>query len=286
LVAEAKRVGGPAVIFTFDPHPLAILKPEWLPTPMTRIERKADLLDELGINALIAYPTDRRLLSLEPAEFFRQVVLDRLAARAMVEGPNFHFGKDRAGDVAVLRELCEGARISLDVVEPVAADGEIVSSSRVRKMIQDGDIRAANELLTQPYRLSGIVGRGAARGRQIGFPTANLEQIATVLPALGVYAGQVWVEAKPFAAAVNIGPNPTFGESAIKAEVHLIDFADNLYDQSLSVDLLDRLRGIQPFSNVDALVTQLRQDVEHARMINDPKSEISNLKSSPFTLPS
>jgi riboflavin kinase/FMN adenylyltransferase len=276
LVAQARRIGGRSLVFTFDPHPLAILKPEWLPTPMTRIERKAELLGQLGVDAVIAYRTDEALLSLDPQAFFNLILRDKLAARAIVEGPNFHFGKNRAGNVEVLRTLCDSAGIMLEVVEPVATDGEIVSSSRVRQLIQTGAIREANDLLTQPYRLSGPVGHGAARGRTIGFPTANLEQIATVLPALGVYAGRMRVDGQEYAAAVNIGPNPTFGEQAVKVEVHLIDFAGNLYDQSLSVDLLDRLRDIRPFPSAEALVEQLQSDIAEARIRSRTIREIAS----------
>lgn len=265
LVAQAHEIGGPAVVFTFDPHPLAILKPEWLPTPMTRSERKAELLAQLGVDAVIAYPTDRALLNLTPQQFFDLIVRDRLRGKAIVEGPNFHFGKDRAGNVEVLRKLCTNAAIALDVVEPVEIDGELISSSRVRHLIQSGAVDQANRLLTRPYRISGVVARGAERGRTIGFPTANLDRIETVLPALGVYAGRAWSGDQPYAAAINIGPNPTFGENAVKIEVHLIDFSRNLYDQPLAVDLLDRLRDIQSFLNIQALIDQLRLDVAEAR---------------------
>jgi riboflavin kinase/FMN adenylyltransferase len=265
LVAQARQVGGPAIVFTFDPHPLAILKPEWLPTPMTRSERKAELLGRLGVDAVIAYPTDRELLNLTPQQFFDLIARERLRAKVIVEGPNFHFGKDRAGTVEVLHGLCANAAVTLEIVEPVAIDGELISSSRVRNLIQNGAVGQANQLLTQPYRLSGIVGRGAERGRTIGFPTANLQRSETVLPKLGVYAGRAWVENQAYAAAINIGPNPTFGENAVKIEVHLIDFSGNLYDQLLAVDLLDRLRDIQSFSNVQALIDQLRLDVGEAR---------------------
>jgi riboflavin kinase/FMN adenylyltransferase len=265
LVAQAHEIGGPAVVFTFDPHPLAILKPEWLPTPMTRSERKAELLAQLGVDAVIAYPTDRALLNLTPQQFFDLIVRDRLRAKAIVEGPNFHFGKDRAGNVEVLRKLCTNAAIALDVVEPVEIDGELISSSRVRHLIQSGAVGQANHLLTRPYRISGVVACGAERGRTIGFPTANLDRIETVLPALGVYAAKTCIREQPYPAAINIGPNPTFGENAVKIEVHLIDFSGNLYDQPLGVDLLDRLRDIQSFPNIQALIDQLRLDVAEAR---------------------
>jgi riboflavin kinase/FMN adenylyltransferase len=135
----------------------------------------------------------------------------------------------------------------------------------VRQLIQSGAVGQANQLLTQPYRLTGVVGHGAERGRTIGFPTANLEQVQTVLPALGVYAGRAWADGQAYAAAINIGPNPTFGEQAVKIEVHLIDFAGNLYDRPLSVDLLERLRDVRPFSSAEALVTQLRLDVANVK---------------------
>jgi riboflavin kinase / FMN adenylyltransferase len=280
LVAQGRRIDGPAVVFTFDPHPLALLKPEWLPTPMTRIDRKAELLAELGVDALVAYPTDRALLALTPQTFFDCMLRDRLDARAVVEGPNFHFGKDRAGTVDVLRELCDRAAISLEVVEPVVAEPSgnaseaetIVSSSRVRKLIQAGEITAANALLTRPYRISGIVAHGAARGAALGFPTANLEQVRTVLPALGVYAGRAVVGGRSYAAAINVGSNPTFGEQAVKIEAHLIDFTGNLYDQALSLDLLARLRDVQPFASVEVLIAQLRQDVATAKGLVDLRS--------------
>lgn len=272
LVAQAAQVGGPAVVFTFDPHPLAILKPEWLPTPMTRSERKAELLGQLGVDAVIAYPTDRELLNLTPQQFFDLIVRERLKAKAIVEGPNFHFGKDRAGNVEVLRRLCATTGTAIEIVEPVAVDGELISSSRVRNLVQGGAVGQANQLLTQPYRLTGIVGRGAERGRTIRFPTANLERIETVLPALGVYAGRAWVDDRVYAAAINIGPNPTFGENAVKIEIHLIDFSGNLYDQPLSVDLLDRLRDIQSFPSIEALIDQLNRDVERVLVASDEQS--------------
>jgi riboflavin kinase/FMN adenylyltransferase len=274
LVAHAKETGGPAIAFTFDPHPLALLKPEIVPVPMTRIERKAELLGELGLDAVIAYPTNQALLSLSPEEFFQQILRDKLGAKAIVEGPNFHFGRGRAGDVEVLGRLCAAASVKLEVVEPLEQAGEIVSSSRVRAMIVAGQIGQANQLVTRPYQLNGIVGHGAARGAKIGFPTANLEQVQTALPGPGVYVGRAWItgprsgdrsQGSVFPAAVNVGPNPTFGEQAVKIEVHLIDFSGDLYGQPLKVDFLDRLRDVQPFPSVDALIAQLRRDVAEVR---------------------
>ena len=214
-------VGGPAIVFTFDPHPVRLLRPNNAPPPLTWTDRKAELLAELGVDTMIAYPTDEALLQLTPDEFFQRIVRDTLQAQAMVEGPNFFFGHDRAGNVEVLGQLCKAAGISLEVVEPVIVDGQPVSSSRVRQLIADGKIDEANRLLTRPYRIRGMVRHGAARGAKIGFPTANVDAIDTLLPGDGVYAGRSEAEGTTWPAAINIGPNPTFGEHALKVEVHL-----------------------------------------------------------------
>jgi riboflavin kinase/FMN adenylyltransferase len=267
LLATARRLNGPAVIFTFDPHPVRLLRPAAAPPPLTWTDRKAELLVELGADAIIAYPTDRELLALSPAAFFNRIVRDTLAAQAMIEGPNFYFGQGRTGDIEALRKLCSAANMSLEVVEPLIESGELVSSSRVRALIQAGDVAHAAALLTRPYRIRGLVTHGAGRGHTIGFATANIAGIDTLLPAQGVYAGRALTQQGHWPAAINIGPNPTFGEHALKVEVHLIDFADSLYGEPLEVDFLARLRDIRPFAHVEELKSQLARDVEEARRV-------------------
>lgn len=267
LLARARDVGGPAIVFTFDPHPVRVLRPEAAPPPLTWTDRKAQLLDELGVTAVIAYPTDEELLSLSPQKFFERIVRDRLDARAMVEGPNFFFGHGRAGNIEVLGQLCQTAGVALEIVQPLTASNEFVSSSRVREAVVAGDVDLARQLLTRPYRIRGMVTHGAGRGAKIGFPTANVSAIDTLLPGQGVYAAQAITQGGTWPAAVNIGPNPTFGEHALKVEVHLIDFAGSLYGQPLEVDFLARLRSIHPFASVEALKTQLSHDVAAARRI-------------------
>ena len=267
LLAKAREVGGPAIVFTFDPHPVRLLRPEAAPPPLTWTDRKAALLDELGVTAVIAYPTDVDLLALTPEGFFDRIIREQLAARGMVEGPNFFFGRGRAGNIDALARLCEQAGVSLEVVQPTTIGDQIVSSSRVRDAIAAGDVDLARQLLTRPYRVRGMVTHGAGRGAKIGFPTANIEAIDTLLPAQGVYAASACTLGGNWPAAVNIGPNPTFGEQALKVEVHLIDFAGSLYGQPLEVDFLARLRSIQPFDSVAALKAQLARDIGAARQI-------------------
>jgi riboflavin kinase/FMN adenylyltransferase len=214
---------------------------------------------------MIAYPTDEALLSLSAEAFFEQIVCQRLAARAMVEGPNFFFGRGRTGDAALLTQLCSGADIALEIVEPQTRDGQPISSSRIRALISEGDVALAAEMLTRPYRIRGMVTHGAGRGAKIGFPTANVHAIDTLLPAPGVYAARGWVNGQAWPAAVNVGPNPTFGEQRLKVEVHLIGFHDAIYGCPIEVDFLNRLRDIHPFGSVEELKQQLHQDISQAK---------------------
>ena len=261
LRLQAQKVGGPAVVLTFDPHPVRLLRPSVAPPPLTWTDRKAELLNELGVHATIAYPTDEALLSLSASEFFDRIVIQQLSARGIVEGPNFNFGRGREGNIETLGQLCRSAAIELDVVEPVLFGNDFVSSSRVRRAITAGDVDLASQLLTRPYRVRGMVTHGAGRGGKIGFATANLEAIDTLLPAQGVYAACAFSLAGTWPAAVNIGPNPTFGEQAVKVEAHLIGFSGFLYGQPLELAFLARLRDIQPFPSIDALKAQLVADV-------------------------
>ena len=270
LLERAREVDGPAVVFTFDPHPVRILRPEQCPPPLTWIERKAELLAEQGVDRIIAYPTDERLLALSASQFFQQIVCDTLGARAIVEGPNFFFGRDREGDIKLLQQLTAATEITLDVVEPYQFDGQLVSSSRVRASIAEGKVAQAARLLSAPYRIRGMVTHGAGRGAKLGFPTANLEAVDTLLPKMGVYAGRAWLDNDRFAAAISLGPNPTFGEKLPKAEVHLIDFEGALYGQPLEVEFHKRLRDIETFASQDALVEQLRQDIDGVRKMEWP----------------
>ena len=266
VIEKARELGSAAVVFTFDPHPVRILRPSEAPPPLTWTDRKAELLAELGVDFVIAYPTDEALLSLSPEEFFQRIVRQGLDARALVEGPNFYFGRGRSGTIEVLRRLAGDAGISLDVVESLVVEGDIVSSSRIRRLIAEGDVAGARALLTRPYRIRGMVVHGAGRGAKLGFATANLDALDTLVPGAGVYAGCGSVAGRRFAAAINVGPSPTFGEVGQRVEAHLLGWDGSpLYGQALEVDFLSRLRKIERFSGADALVAQLKKDVDAAR---------------------
>lgn len=280
LRAIAHRHSAPAVVMTFDPHPVAILKPEHTPPSLSTLDRKLELIRRLGIDAVVAYPTTRSFLQLSPEQFFQRVLVEAFQARGLVEGPNFRFGHGRAGDIPLLRRLCEQHGMQLHIEPPVEWNGQLVSSSAIRASLREGRIDDAVGMLGHLYRVSGCVARGAGRGRAVGFPTANLEGIATLIPAGGVYAGFAHVPVGDDtavadegdvpacvrrAAAIHVGPNPTFDDAQRKVEVHVLDFRGDLYGHSLDVDFLTRIRSTQKFPDAAALARRLQEDIDRVR---------------------
>ncbi len=263
--ADAYQV--PAVVLTFDPPPVQLLRPDSVPPRLTTLETKKSLIEQQGVDCLIVYPTDLALLNLSPEEFFDQIVIEKLSARGMVEGPNFYFGKNRAGDVNRLAELCAAANRELNVIEPEVIAGDWISSSQIRHSITEGNLSRAVKMLGRPYRLEGQVVAGEKRGRELGFPTANLAKIPTLVPANGVYAGWCHMDNNQHPAAVHIGPNPTFGEVLPKVEVHVLDFAGDLYGQRIDVDFLERIRGTKTFQNAEELKQQIQIDLTEVRRV-------------------
>ena len=262
LVSRARRSGHPAVVVTFDPHPIQLLRADAAPPLLSTIEDRAGWLGEMGVDVLLAYPTTVEMLRLDPVDFFREVVRGQLGASGMVEGPNFFFGRDRQGDVGVLSQLCDAEGIGLDVVEPELIGSEMVSSSRIRSLLAEGDVESAAEMAGRPYSVRGTVAAGEGRGRKLGVPTANLSEILTLVPGDGVYVGATDVDGRRQPAAIHVGSNPTFGESVNKVEVHLLAFDGDLYGQELAVQFLERVRGTVAFESVDALREQLTDDIE------------------------
>ncbi len=278
LLEAGRRLGLPTAALTFDPHPARILRPDAAPAALSTPDRRAGLLLDLGVDAVLVQPVDRAFLALPAAAFYREVLRGTVGAAAIVEGPDFRFGADRQGDLALLESLAAADGAEVITVGPLERGGEPVSSSRIRRLIGAGEIEAARGLLTAPYRIDGLVVHGQARGRTLGFPTANLEGITTLLPAAGVYAGLAHPPAasagaggrkplSPSPAAIHIGPNVTFGATGVTVEVHLIGFDGDLYGQRLDVDFLARLRDTRRFESLDDLKAQLATDVARAAAI-------------------
>jgi riboflavin kinase/FMN adenylyltransferase len=267
LQARARSLSGPAIVLTFDPHPLQLLRPEQFQPVLTTTADRASLLQAAGADWVLILRTTAELLQLSARGFFDQVIRGQVGAQAVVEGFNFGFGRGREGTVETLAAFCAEAGLAFAVVPPLEMAGRPVSSSRVRDELVRGDVRQAAVLLGRPYRLRGTVGTGQRRGQTLGFPTANLQQPQTLVPGNGVYAVRVLAGNTPWPGAANIGPNPTFDEQARKVEVHLIGFQGDLYGQELALDFLDRLREVRAFAGVAELKQQLQKDVAQARQV-------------------
>jgi riboflavin kinase/FMN adenylyltransferase len=267
LIRILRECGRPAVVISFDPHPLQLLNPKHFQPELTTPGDRANDLRQCGADGVCFLRTTPQLLCLSAAEFFYRILHKGFAARAVVEGFNFRFGRDRAGDVYQLRDWCERSNIRFQLVEPVVWEGKPVSSSRVRQAIEAGEVEEAHHLLGRCYRLRGVVGRGAQRGRLLGFPTANLERVPTLIPGDGVYAVRVEGANGHQWGAAHIGPAPTFREQARRLEIHILDFAGDLYGQELVVHFVQLIRPIRPFAHAEDLVAQLQRDVEHVRRI-------------------
>lgn len=281
LMEMAGRLRLPSVVLSFDPHPAAILRPAAAPQPLTTPDRRAELLLALGVDAVLVQPVDERFVAIEAEDFYARLLRERLAVRGLVEGADFHFGAGRRGTVDMLAGLCRADGVELTVVGPVEHGGEAVSSSRLRRLLAAGSVAEANSMLTAPYRCTGTVIEGAKRGRTLGFPTANLGAIATLVPGQGVYAARATLGdgAGAWPAAVHVGPNVSFGETAVSVEAHLIGFAGDLYGRTLHVDFLERLRETRRFAAVAELTAQLADDVRRARAVTGQPADSSTPRS-------
>lgn len=267
LLAEAIRQARPAVAVTFDPHPIQLLRPEAVQPFLTTLAQRAALLHSYGFDHVLILRTSGALLQLGAREFFERIVVNGLNAKALVEGFNFGFGRNREGTIDVLQTICLEKNVQLSLIPPQEVAGQVVSTSRVRGELTTGRVDIARKMLGRPYRIAGVVRTGAKRGATIGFPTANLHDVATLVPGNGVYAVKAMVGSQTWPGAANVGSNPTFGENARKIEVHLIGFSRQLYDQSLAVDFLQKIRDTKTFASVDELKEQIHRDVESATAI-------------------
>ncbi len=266
--ARADRDGLIVTAVTFDPHPSVVLAPDRAPPLLTTIERRSDLLRGLGADEVTVLRFDRELASTSPEGFVDSVLVSRLATRSVVVGPDFRFGRGRAGDTAMLRELGGARGFDVVAVEPFTLDGEVVSSTRVRAALREGDVHLAARMLGRVHNVEGRIVRGDGRGRSIGVPTANLDCEPVLLPKDGVYAvaARVRGESEPLRGVANLGVRPTFAAGR-SVEVHLFDLDRDLYDARLRVGFVERLRGEQKFDGIESLKAQIARDAERAREI-------------------
>jgi riboflavin kinase/FMN adenylyltransferase len=265
VVDRARARGVPAAVYTFDPPPRSVLAPDLAQPRLTDWTLRARLLGALGVEHLIIERFTRAFAQHTPEWFAAEVLGARLAPSEMVVGYDFRFGKARAGTRELLARLLPAVPVS--AVEALSVDGEVVSSSALRALITEGAVERAAALLGRPHEVRGAVVPGDRRGRTLGFPTANLETDAELLPPSGVYAVEASVDCGPWRPAVaNLGVRPTFGGAGrFLIEVHLLDYRGDLYGHALSARFIARLRGEQRFTDVDALAAQIGRDVSAAR---------------------
>jgi riboflavin kinase/FMN adenylyltransferase len=276
-----------SAVVTFDRHPLAVVDPARVPRLLTSVEEKVRLIGELGPDELILLPFDERLAALTPAAFCADVLAGALQARVVVVGENFNFGAGGAGDAAQLRACGVVHGFDVEVCDLVTERGAPISSTRIRRLLHDGQLEEVREILGRPPSAAGVVVHGDRRGRKLGVPTANVDvEAGTVFPGRGVYAARALVGGAWYRAAVNIGHNPTFQSreeptTRVTVEAFLLDFSDDIYDREIRLDFLHKIRDEQRFPGVDELVAQMRRDIEEARSLDDAELDAVGLGSSP-----
>jgi riboflavin kinase/FMN adenylyltransferase len=266
---RADATGRRSVLVTFDPHPLRIVRPEHAPLMLTTPVEKKEILAEAGLDYAVFLSFTEALSRYEPRRFVEEILVERLRVEELVIGYDHGFGRDREGDPTTLRDIGDELGFTVDVVPPVVVGAEAVSSSRIRRMLMEGRVSEVIEPLGRPYSIRGIVVRGEGRGRGLGFPTANLAigERDKLIPPEGIYAVRAILRSGTYMGALHMGPRPTFKGSPPSVELHLLDFDRDIYGEEIRVDFIERLRGIEPFTGVDALVDQIRKDVDRAREI-------------------
>jgi len=264
-VRLARHLGGTSVVITFDPDPHAVLSPATAPPALMSVEARLRHLQTLGVQQVIVLPFSKRFARMSAERFIQQVLIGRLHAAVLIVGEAFMFGKDRLGNMQLLRAIGPAGGMRVMPVKSICRGGRPISSSRIRRLIQDGQLAAARRLLGRPPSLEGIVVRGAGRGRSLGFPTANVRLRPHVLPPQGVYAVTMRIGPKDWRGVMNLGTRPTFGRGPVVCEVHLFDDAGTLRGRSVSVALISRLRGERCFPSASALTRQIQRDIQRAR---------------------
>ena len=277
LVEEkAREISGESIVYTFEPHPVAVLAPEHKPLLITPLEEKLRLIVEQGMDVAILANFSDKFASQTPEDFVKTILYDQIKIRQLYVGHDYTYGKDRRGNIALLKEMGRKLGFNVEVVEAVRVGGMVVSSTLIRELIQKGELREAARLLGRNYLLYGQVTHGHGRGsKKLGFPTANLKPAGALLPKPGIYAVRAIFEGKRYPAVANLGWNPTFHDQKFSIEVHILDFNQDIYGQPLRVEFVERLRDEAPFRGPEELVTQIKKDIAQAKKVlpvDDPKA--------------
>lgn len=269
VIEKAQTVGGTAVAMTFDPHPLHVLSPNGHPPMITMAEQKTELIAATGIDVLISIPFTRAFASISARSFIEDLLLGRIGMCAMVVGRDYSFGRNREGNLAVLKQWADQLGFEVLVLDWInAADTEVqrISSTQIRESVMNGDMEEARKMLGRPYQIRGIVSSGRNRGgRLLGFPTANIHLQDELCPKQGIYAVTVQHDRQTYAGVANIGYSPTFDDHIFTVEVHILDFHQDIYNHPIRVNFIQRLRDEIKFDSIDALAVQIHRDAAQAR---------------------
>lgn len=265
---RAASLGVPSVVITFEPHPLRFFTGRKTPPFITLYAQRAELIASLGVDYLLNLEFNQVLADMAPEAFVRQILVDGLLVRDLVIGYDYAFGKGRSGDYALLSVLGRMWGFAVEQMEPVMVDAAIVSSTRIRDLVEAGDVWSARPLLGRFYRVAGTVIHGQNRGgRLLGFPTANVHLLDELFPKIGVYCCWAEVDGQVHPAVANIGYNPTFGNTILSVEVHILDLNADLYGRQLKVHFVQRLRGERKFASLENLKIQISKDIALSRTV-------------------
>jgi riboflavin kinase/FMN adenylyltransferase len=265
VVRKARETSGTAILMTFNPHPLSVLKPDTYTRLITPLHLKTKLIEANGIEVLFLIPFDAQFQSLTPEMFVQDILVNRLAVKEIVVGYDFKFGKGGAGNVAMLKKLGGTYGFRFETIEAITLGGERVGSNAIRKLIMDGDVEKAAKFLGRPHMIGGIVVKGENRGKWMGFPTINLDTFFELVPKNGVYMTEVELGGRRKPSVTNIGYNPTFGGKKFLMETHILDFSGNLYGNEVVIYFHKRIREEMKFSGIDELKERIAKDIALAR---------------------
>ena len=262
VIRKARAAGGTSMLMTFNPHPLNVVKPETPVGLISPVDVKKRLVEESGIDVLVIVPFTAEFRTIEPEDYVKTILVERLGIKSLIVGYDFRFGKGGRGDVALMARLADELGFEFEVMQAITLGGEKIGSNRIRRMIREGEVERAMGFLGRPYTIEGEVVKGFGRGHEIGFPTINISTSFELIPRIGVYSTEMRIGGERFHSVTNIGYNPTFDGKELTIETFILDFSGDLYGREVALAFHKRIRDEMKFPSVDALKARIAADVE------------------------
>jgi riboflavin kinase / FMN adenylyltransferase len=263
---DAKEKGSTSCVITFYPHPQKVLRGTDI-LLIVPLKERFRLLEKEEVEVTVCYNFTKEFAAISAEDFIKDILVRKLSVKSMFVGPDFLFGRRRGGNLELLEAMGRTYKFETRMVEPAVLDGEVVSSTTIRNLIEDGMVKKAAQFLGNHFSIDGRIKEGEKRGRKLGFPTANLDTVWQIFPKRGVYVTWTYLEGDRFRSVTNVGLRPTFGENQLLIETHIIDFRGDAYGKTMRIEFVDRLRDEKHYESVDALVAQISKDVEQAKEI-------------------